>query len=57
MSARSPNKGPAYKGHDAHVHVTVSDEQRAKVVALARQAGLTLSHYMRKVIDDLEVAK
>ena len=57
MSARPKGKGPTYKGHDSHVHVTVTGEQRAKVDALARKAGLTLSHYMRKVIDDLEVSK
>ena len=54
MSARSKNKGPAYKGHDSHIHVTVSDKQRAKVIRNARRARVTISVYMRGVIDELK---
>ena len=54
MTRRSPHKGPAYKGHDSHVHVTVSERQAAKVRRLAKRAGLGLSAYMRGVIDELK---
>ncbi len=57
MSARSPNKGPAYKGHDAHIHVTVSEAQRAKVLRLAKRDGVTVSVLVRGIIDGLEVSK
>ena len=51
------NKGPTYKGHDSHIHVTVTAEQRAKLLALAKRAGVTVSVQVRGMIDDLEVAK
>lgn len=56
MTARSKNRGPGYKGHDSNIHVTVNAEQRAKVVRNARLAKLSISVYMRRVIDGLEVA-
>ena len=47
----------AYKGFNAHLHVTVTKEQREKFVALARRKHLSLSELMRKMVDDLEVVK
>ena len=47
----------AYKGLVGHVHVTVTKQQAVKVRRLAKRAGLSLSEYMRGVIDDLEGSK
>ena len=57
MSARSPNRGPTYKGHDSHIHVTVTAKQRAKLLALAKRTGVSISVQVRGMIDDLEVPK
>ncbi len=46
----SPNTRNRAKLFPAHVHVTVSVEQRAKLVALA--GGMSLSEYVRKLIDN-----
>ncbi|GAG29306.1 unnamed protein product [marine sediment metagenome] len=54
---RSKNKGPAYKGHDSNIHVTVTSQQRAKVLDLAKREGLSISEFMRRTIDGMEVAK
>lgn len=54
MTRRTKHQGPSFKGFDSHVHVTVSEAQRLKVQRLAKRAGLSLSKYMRSVIDDLE---
>ena len=50
---RNKNKGPAYKGHDSHIHATVSAEQRAKVLGLAKREGMSISEFMRRTIDEL----
>jgi len=42
-----------YKGFNFHLHVTVSEAQRLKVIRLARVEHLGLSEYMRTVIDGL----
>ncbi len=57
MSARSPNKGPAYKGHDSHIHVTVTATQRAKLLAASARQGVSISVLVRGIIDGLEVSK
>jgi len=44
----------AYKGLDSHLHVTISAKQELKVRKLAKRAGLSLSAYMRGVIDELK---
>ena len=57
MSARPKGKGPTYKGHDSHVHVTVTAKQRAKLLAQAKRAGVSISVQVRGMIDDMEVSK
>ena len=57
MTRRTAHQGPKRKGLDSHIHVTVTARQRAKMVRLAKRAGLSLSKYMRKVIDEWEVAR
>ena len=42
-----------YKGFNFHLHVTVSEAQRLKVIRLARGQHLGVSEYMRTVIDGL----
>jgi len=54
VTRRTAHQGPARKGLDSHIHVTVTARQRAKMVRLAKRAGLSLSKYVRSVIDDLE---
>ena len=46
-----------YRGHDAHVHVTVTKAQRAKLQAQAKRTGCSLSVLVRGMIDDMEVSK
>ena len=57
MSARPKGKGPTYKGHDSHIHVTVTRQQRLKLLAEAKHAGVSISVQVRGMIDDLEVSK
>ena len=40
-----------YQGLDAHFSVSCTPAQRAKITKLAKQAGLTRSAYVRKIID------
>lgn len=54
---RNKNQGPNFKGHNSHIHITVTSSQRALVLANARKAKQSISVYMRGVIDNLEVSK
>ena len=51
------SKAQQYRGLDAHIHVTVSKAQRAKLQAQAKRTGCSLSVLIRGMIDDLEVSK
>ena len=51
MSARPKHPGPGYKGFDSTINVTVNAKQRAKVLRNARLAKVSISVYMRGVID------
>ncbi len=57
MSARPKGKGPAYKGHDSHIHVTVTATQRAKLLAASARTGVSISVIVRGLIDDMGVSK
>lgn len=54
---RSPNKGPKYKGHDSHIHVTVTAKQRSKLLAASARKGVSISVIVRALIDDMGVSK
>ena len=46
-----------YKGLDAHLNVTVSHVQKARVKSVAKRRGVSLSVVIRKLIDEMEVSK
>ena len=46
-----------YKGLDAHLHVTVSHVQKARLSSVAKRRGVPLSVVIRGLIDEMEVSK
>ena len=55
---RSPRKGPAYRGFDQHINVSVTKKQLAKLNRQARGRVLSRSALVRSMIDELvEVEK
>ncbi len=55
MRARSTAQ--RYQGFDSHLHVTVTAGQRDKLMALAKREGVSLSQFVRALIDGLEGVK
>ena len=45
------------KGLGYHLHVTISKQQRALLVRLAKRKGIPLSRVVRTVIDEWEAAQ
>ena len=46
-----------YRGLDAHLHVTVSHVQKARLASVAKRRGVSLSVLVRSLIDEMEVSK
>ena len=54
---KAGTKSNAYRGFDKHIHITVSDAQRAKLLRQAAKSGAPVSAIVRRLIDNMEVAK
>lgn len=53
----STDRGGQYRGLDNHLHVTITQPQRAKLERIAKRTGVKVSALVRGMIDDLEVKK